>query len=50
MLKKQTVNFKIFPKIYYSLKLYKKIFQHMYIVNKCNDNFKFLISLKSYEE
>ena len=35
-------------KIYYSFKK-KEIIVHTYICTKCNDNFKFTISLKSYE-
>ena len=45
---KKDTNFKKFPKIYYSFK--KKIIEHTHICTKCNDNFKFIISLKSYEE
>ena len=29
---------------------FKEIIRHTYICTKCNDNFKFIISLKSYEE
>ena len=36
--------------IFFSLFFKKKIFQHPNICTKCNDNFKFTISLKSYEE
>ena len=41
--------FKKFPKIYYSFFFKKEIIGHTYMCTKCNDNFKFTISLKSYE-
>ena len=41
---------KKFSKIYYSFSFQKEIIGHTYICTKCNDNFKFTISLKSYEE
>ena len=43
---KKYADFKKFPKIYYSFLFHKKIIGHMYICTKCNDNFKFTISLK----
>ena len=42
--------FQKFHKIYYSFFLQKEIIGHTYILTKCIDNFKFSISLKSYEE
>ena len=42
--------FKKFPKMYYSFKKKEEIIRHTYICTKCNDNFKFTVSLKSYEE
>ena len=39
-------DFKKFPKIYYSFLFHKKIIGHTHICTKCNDNFKFTISLK----
>ena len=41
---------KKFVKICYSFFFQKEIIGHMYICTKCNDNFKFAISLNSYEE
>ena len=43
--------FKRFPKIYYVFNFFQKeIIGHTYICTKCNDNFKFTISLKSFDE
>ena len=39
-------NFKTFPTFYCSLKLPKKIHLYTYIFSKCNDIFKFSISIK----
>ena len=44
--KKKYALFKKFPKIYYSFFFQKNIIGHTYICTKCNDNFKFTISLK----
>ena len=38
-------NLKKFPKIYYSFFFHKDIIGHTYTCNKCNDNFKFTLSL-----
>ena len=46
---KKCVFHKKIPKIYYSFFFQKKIIGNTYICTKCN-NFKFTISLKSYEE
>ena len=50
ILLKKIALFKKFPKIYYSIFFQNEIIGHMYICTKCNDNFKFTISLKSWEE
>ena len=42
--------FKKFHKISYSFFFQKEIIGHTYICTKCNDDFKFTVSLKSYEE
>ena len=44
------LHFKKFHKIYYYYFFQKEIIEHTYICTKCNDNFKFSLSLKSYEE
>ena len=49
-MEKKYALFKKFPKIYYSFFYQKEIIGHTYICTKCNDNFKFTISLKFYEE
>ena len=43
---KKYTDFKKFPKIYYSFFFHKKWIGHTYICTKCNDDFKFTISLK----
>ena len=43
---KKYADLKKFTKIYYSFIFHKNIIGHTYICTKCNDNFKFTISLK----
>ena len=40
----------IFKKFHTFFFFFKEIIGHMYIFTKCIDNFKFTISLNSYEE
>ena len=42
--------FKKFHTVYYNFFFQKEIIGHTYIFTKCTGNFKFTISLKSYEE